>query len=213
MITDLLSPDNGLLVWTLVPLAACSVIGLALILDRLVMAATTRRVPPALRRQVETRLNAGDVETAATLLAGSRPFFLSAIETVLNLRDAPKALRDEAASQALRDALRPLSRRRSGLVTLAALAPMLGLLGTVIGMMAAFQGLETHDGPVDPSIVAGGLWQAMITTAVGLTIAMPCILASAWLKSWTADRARQAGALLTRLSIAVELHDPERTAP
>lgn len=196
--------SHSLTVWTLLPLAACSIVALAVILDRLIAAGSTRRVPAAARRQFDNAIARGDIDAATDILARARPFFAPAIDSVIAMRAAPKALRDEAASQALRDAARGLDRRRSALVTIAALAPMLGLLGTVTGMMEAFRALEAHQGPVDPSIVAGGLWQAMITTAAGLAIALPCLLASAWLKSWSAERVRQAGSLLTRLSIAME---------
>lgn len=203
MLRDLIA-GQGLVAWTLIPLAACSVVALGIILDRLIAAGATRRVPPSARKRFAAALSAGDIDTAGRTLADARPFYIAAIDTVIAMRKAPKALRDEAASQALRDAARRLDQRRSALVTIAALSPMLGLLGTVIGMMEAFRALEAHAGPVEPSVVAGGLWQAMITTAVGLAIAVPCLLTSAWLRSWAAELTRQAGSLLTRLSIAME---------
>ena len=205
MFDTLVSHLSPVTVWTLLPLLACSVVALAIILDRLMAAAGTRRVGPAARARFDAALAEGDIDTAGKALAEARPFYLPAIETVTAHRASAKVLRDEAASQALRDATRNLDRRRSALVTIAALAPMLGLLGTVVGMMSAFQALELHQGPVDPSLVAGGLWQAMITTAAGLAIAVPCLLANAWLRSWSAERVRQAGSLLTRLSIAMEM--------
>ena len=55
---------------------------------------------------------------------------------------------------------------------------MLGLLGTVIGMIDAFKTISTHIGPVAPSLIADGLWNAMLTTAYGLIIALPCLFAA-----------------------------------
>ena len=66
---------------------------------------------------------------------------------------------------------------------------MLGLFGTVLGMIAAFQALQEAGASVDPSALAGGIWVALLTTAGGLAIAMPTSLALSWFESRTeADR-------------------------
>ena len=64
--------------------------------------------------------------------------------------------------------------------SVAQLAPLLGLFGTVLGMIAAFQALQEAGAQVDPSILAGGIWVALLTTAVGLVVAMPTALALSW---------------------------------
>ena len=84
---------------------------------------------------------------------------------------------------------------------------MLGLLGTVIGLMVAFQSLEGTTGPVEPGVVAGGLWQAMITTVIGLIIAVPCLVCHAWFRSRIRYRMADAAALLTALSLAADMQD------
>lgn len=60
----------------------------------------------------------------------------------------------------------------------AVLSPMLGLLGTVLGMIEAFRDIAGQTGPVVPSMIADGLWSAMLTTAYGLSIALPCLFAA-----------------------------------
>ncbi|QGU32234.1 MotA/TolQ/ExbB proton channel family protein [Thermochromatium tepidum ATCC 43061] len=62
------------------------------------------------------------------------------------------------------------------------LSPLLGLLGTVLGMIEAFRRLESAGTQVDPAILSGGIWQALLTTAVGLSIAIPVVLAHTWLE-------------------------------
>jgi len=69
--------------------------------------------------------------------------------------------------------------------TIAQLAPLLGLFGTVLGMIEAFQGLQAGGSSVDPSLLAGGIWVALLTTAVGLAVAMPTSMILAWLESRT----------------------------
>lgn len=78
-----------------------------------------------------------------------------------------------------------LERLRSwlrALEVIAALSPLLGLLGTVLGMIEAFRQLELAGSQVDPSILSGGIWQALLTTAAGLGLAIPVVLAHAWLE-------------------------------
>ena len=75
----------------------------------------------------------------------------------------------------LRSLLRPLE-------LIATLSPLLGLLGTVLGMIEAFRQLEVAGSQVDPAILSGGIWQALLTTAVGLVVAIPVVLAHAWLE-------------------------------
>lgn len=75
----------------------------------------------------------------------------------------------------LRSYLRPLD-------VIATLSPLLGLLGTVLGMIAAFQQMEAAGNRVDPSILSGGIWQALLTTAVGLAVAIPVVMAHNWLE-------------------------------
>jgi biopolymer transport protein ExbB len=58
----------------------------------------------------------------------------------------------------------------------AALSPLLGLLGTVIGMIRAFMVIEGHGASVSPALLAGGIWEALLTTAAGLTVAIPCLM-------------------------------------
>lgn len=78
-----------------------------------------------------------------------------------------------------------LQQLRSHLRTLgfiSTVSPLLGLLGTVIGMIAAFQGIEAAGQQVDPTVLSGGIWQALLTTAVGLAVAIPVSMAHAWLE-------------------------------
>ena len=61
------------------------------------------------------------------------------------------------------------------------LTPLLGLLGTVLGMIAAFRAMEVAGSQVDPSVLSGGIWQALLTTAMGLAIAIPVMAAYNWM--------------------------------
>ncbi|MEM9969748.1 MAG: MotA/TolQ/ExbB proton channel family protein [Pseudomonadota bacterium] len=94
--------------------------------------------------------------------------------------------------------------------SIAQVSPLLGLFGTVLGMIQAFQQLQGAGASVDPSILAGGIWVALLTTAVGLAVAMPVSLILTWLESRVArervfiDKALQM--LLCPADTATEAH-------
>lgn len=75
----------------------------------------------------------------------------------------------------LRSFFRPLE-------VIGSLSPLLGLLGTVMGMIIAFQQMEAAGSQVDPSVLSGGIWQALLTTAVGLSVAIPVVAVHSWLE-------------------------------
>lgn len=95
---------------------------------------------------------------------------------------------DEATAreETTRVARQALYRSREGLRILeliATIAPLLGLLGTVLGMISAFQVLQEAGSRADPSALAGGIWEALLTTAAGMAVAIPAGVALSWFES------------------------------
>jgi biopolymer transport protein ExbB len=116
----------------------------------------------------------------------------------------------EAAERVEALAETALGRLESGfrlLDAIAQTAPLLGLFGTVLGMIEAFQALQGAGSSVDPSILAGGIWVALLTTAVGLAVAMPTGLTLTWFESRVArERLWLEGAL-------ARIRSPQATVP
>jgi len=191
----------------LVPLFACSVIALALIADRGLALMRLQGVSHARALSIRKTASEKGTEEALRELQSGEPFYVAAVKVLKDNLHTDKTLREEAASLELQAAGRELSRRLTGLTTIAGLAPLLGLLGTVIGLMVAFQSLEGSTGPVEPGVVAGGLWQAMITTVIGLIVAVPCLVCHAWFRSRIRYRMADAAALLTALSLAADMQE------
>jgi len=102
---------------------------------------------------------------------------------------ASARVREEVLRQAAAQQQQLLAYRR-GLDLVATLAPLLGLLGTVTGMMQAFGELEATAGRADPGQLAGGIREALLTTAAGLTIALPAAAAVHWIEG-VAEKVRQ----------------------
>lgn len=92
----------------------------------------------------------------------------------------------------LRSWFRPLE-------VIAALAPLLGLFGTVLGMIAAFRELQAAGNQVNPAILSGGIWEALLTTAVGLAVAMPVVAVLNWLERKIDRLAHEMDSTVTRL--------------
>jgi biopolymer transport protein ExbB len=106
---------------------------------------------------------------------------LVALAAAARGRVAPEALREEL-TRVGRARLAALRSHFRLLEIVAGLAPLLGLFGTVLGMIDAFRALEAAGGAVDPAVLSGGIWQALLTTAVGLAVAMPTLAALGWLE-------------------------------
>jgi len=73
--------------------------------------------------------------------------------------------------------VRNLELRLNWLAIIGNITPLLGLLGTVTGMIKVFMSIQSMQGQVNPSLLAGGIWEALITTAAGLTVAIPSVIA------------------------------------
>ena len=94
--------------------------------------------------------------------------------------DPAERVREEVLREAAAQQQR-LNAYTRGLDVIATLAPLLGLLGTVLGMIEAFRELEAAGGRADPGLLAGGIWEALLTTAAGLAIAIPSAAAAHWI--------------------------------
>ncbi len=123
----------------------------------------------------------------------------AAIATLMQ-RDA-----DTAREECARVARAGLAEARTGLRPLdlvITIAPLLGLLGTVLGMIEAFQALQDSGARADPAALAGGIWEALLTTAAGMSVAIPAALALSWFDSVTDRIAHDFEDIATRLFTA-----------
>ena len=98
-------------------------------------------------------------------------------------RNVAQSVIEDEISRIARSRLHDLQRGLRALDAIAQISPLLGLFGTVLGMIEAFQQLQQAGSSVDPSILAGGIWVALLTTAAGLAVAMPASLVLTWLET------------------------------
>ena len=161
--------------WLMWPLLFCSIIVLAISLERLITLQADRIVPSGLLTRVWQQLR--DRELAGESLRDLRDssplgYILAAgISNCGHGREIMKDSIEEAAAQVVHE----LERFLSILGTIANVAPLLGLLGTVLGMIQVFADIMLY-GTGNAADLAGGISQALITTAAGLTIAIPAMI-------------------------------------
>ena len=125
----------------------------------------------------------GKVDAALAHVRGRRSLRAQLVEGAISAA-SDGALDDKAAkAETARVARNLLLRARTGLRPLeliTTIAPLLGLLGTVMGMIAAFQALQEAGARADPATLAGGIWEALLTTAAGMAVAIPAQIALSW---------------------------------
>lgn len=165
-------------------LSAMSVVALAIVFVKLWQFHMARIGDRRSAQQAVWHYRSGRIMEAMTIARGSRNPVCQALFRAMagQRRGLPEAkVRDEVARYC-GDALETLRGWFRPLEVIASLAPLLGLFGTVLGMIEAFQQLEQAGNQVNPAILSGGIWQALLTTAVGLAVAIPVVAVLNWLE-------------------------------
>lgn len=172
--------DGGLFMY---PLLLCSILGLAVILVKFVTLRLAKVQTSRLLDQVHTMVRGGRLDQAMDLCANTRGPVASIVLTGLHLYKERSSTRaEQAITHAGRIEMAFLEKGLVVLATISNVAPLIGFLGTVAGMIMAFGAIESA-GEVEATLVAGGIKVALITTATGLAIAIPVNIAHNWFVS------------------------------
>ena len=166
-------------------LAGLSLSALTVILVKLWQWWVQRPRPKGVVEQALAQLEKGKRLQAVILVQGQRNYRAQLISRTLRLLENGALSVEEVKNESLRLARSSVAKLNSYLRILeviASLAPLLGLLGTVLGMIEAFQAMEAAGTRVNPAVLSGGIWQALLTTAVGLSIAIPVSMTNSWLE-------------------------------
>tara|TARA_R110001592_G_scaffold234979_1_gene492832 strand:+ start:523 stop:1233 length:711 start_codon:yes stop_codon:yes gene_type:complete len=181
---------GGPVVWVL---SVFSVVAVMIALLKLWQLLRSRESDAVLKEAIDLLQQGKAAEAQARLqtMRGPRAVLLG--HTIRLLRQGALTA-DEVGAEVTRIARSTLAPFESGLRTLeviATLSPLLGLLGTVMGMIAAFQAMQAAGSQVNPAVLSGGIWQALLTTAVGLAVAIPVSLLHSWFERRHEVRATQ----------------------
>lgn len=165
----------------MIPILICSILALAIFVERLIFFAKMRKKGKNIETTVVSLMDQGrdkDAQEQARQSDSPMGRILSAAMDVMHLdRETLETVMIDTTDEEIRE----LSAHVQTLATIANIAPLLGLLGTVFGMIKAFMVIQEMGGKVNAAVLAGGIWEAMLTTAFGLAVALPVMMAHSYL--------------------------------
>lgn len=159
----------------------CSVIALTIFLERMIRFARLRVRGDGFVEKLVRHLKDGEDHQAYELALAANTPMGRILAQGMTARDQDRETLETVLVHATDEEVRGLSRYIQALATIGNIAPLLGLMGTVLGMIKAFMVIEQTGGKVNASVLAGGIWEAMLTTAVGLAVALPTMVAHSYL--------------------------------
>ena len=154
----------------MIPLFLLSLVAIYVIAERWRSLNNSRIEVDGFLRTVESMLKDGDRERALTYCDGIDKPLARILKAGIRRLGRPIRDIEDALSNAGKKEIYHLEKRMNWLATIAGVAPLIGFTGTVTGMIEAFMDIQSLQGNVNPSVLAGGIWEALITTATGLIV-------------------------------------------
>jgi biopolymer transport protein ExbB len=206
----------------MVPIIACALVGLAIIVERLIYFFLTGANYAKFKEMLLERMRSSDLGLVSCMISpdgsGSpakrffqwvrsqrwnrSPYVKIATAYVENIGKGHRS-REEALKRIGSEEIERMERNFKALSAISHVSPLLGLLGTVTGIIAAFTVISELGGQVDVSALAGGIWEAMLTTAAGLSVAIPTQLAYLYFEKVVSARANRMSYTVTYLNEAL----------
>ena len=163
---------GGFIMWLIL---ACSVVGLMVIIDRFIVLRKAKINIPAFMVRMRGYIKKRDISGAISHCMEENSPVSNIIRKGLKKYKLGHERVQEAIENAGRQEISKLEKGLPILATVAGIAPLLGFLGTVTGMITAFMTIQDLQGSANPSDLAGGIWEALITTAFGLIVGIPAL--------------------------------------
>lgn len=170
---------GGVINWMIL---AMSVVAVIMTIYLLMTVTTSREVPQQLVKRAQAQIRAGDLRGAYEMCEGRDELFARVLEAGLRRGGHDRYVIQEAMESEGERGATALWQRISYLNNIGAIAPLMGLLGTVWGMIRAFSGIAFENSAAKGLVMAEGVAQAMITTACGLMLAIPALLVYYYLR-------------------------------
>lgn len=161
--------------WTMVPIILCSVTAMAIVVERFWTLQSKRVNPVGLLDRIREMHNKNQIDARRIQIVQQHSLLGRVLAAGLNNLHQSREIMKESIEDTGRHVALELGRYLNTLGTIANITPLLGLLGTVIGMIKLFAVITQH-GSGDASILAGGIAEALVSTAAGLTVAIPSVM-------------------------------------
>lgn len=189
--------------WGMIPILVCSAVGLAIVLERFWTLRRSAVLPPGLGEQVRGWARSQQLTPAHIQSLRENSPLGELLAGALDVRNRPRAEIKERIEDTGRYVVHGLERYLSSLGTIALIGPLLGLLGTVLGLIRMFLAVMVS-GVGDPMKMAGGIGEALVCTASGLVVAIPAYILHRYFRSrvrgYVVEMEKQASGLLDALS-------------
>ena len=156
--------------WLMLPIFIASVIAVAIIIDRYIVIRKSKLNAPVFLVKIRSLLKRNDINGAIRYCVEEKSPASNIIRKGLKKHNFGHERVSEAINNAGKQEINKLEKGLSVLATISGVAPLLGFLGTVTGMISAFMNIESLQGAANPSDLAGGIWEALLTTAFGLAV-------------------------------------------
>lgn len=156
--------------FVMVPITLLSLLAIYVIAERWRVLDNSKMDNQQFLNSLEQNLKRGDMKEALQYCDDMDKPFSRIMKQGIKRLGRPIQDIDDAIKNAGKREVHLLEKKMDWLATIAGVAPLLGFLGTVTGMIQAFQQIQTLEGNVNPSVLAGGIWEALITTASGLAV-------------------------------------------
>jgi biopolymer transport protein ExbB len=159
----------------IVPIILCSIVAMAIVFERLIALKTSKIIPKHLVAKVWKLYKSKKLDsTQIKQIRDESPLGRILAAGLVNMNHSREVMK-ESIEETGRQVVHKLEKFLNALGTIAAITPLLGLLGTVIGMIKVFTAIMVH-GVGNPGVLAGGISEALITTAAGLSVAIPTLM-------------------------------------
>ena len=161
---------GGVVMWFIL---AASLLGTYIIIQKLITLSRAKVDGSKFVLQIRSVMSKGDIAAALSLCSESASPLSNILRSgLMKMKLTHEEVKD-AVDNAARTEVYKLERGLGLLASIAGIAPLLGFLGTVTGMIGAFRVIEINEGVVNPQLLAGGIWEALLTTAFGLFVGIP----------------------------------------
>lgn len=160
----------------MIPLTVLSVLAVYVFIERYIAITTASKIDKTFMDQIQTYMLRGDIQLATNLCQQQNTPIARMVEKGIKRLGKPLRSIEVAIENEGKLELMKLEKNLAILATVSGVAPMIGFLGTVTGMITAFYQISNAGSTVDPSMLAGGIYQALITTAAGLIIGIPAYI-------------------------------------
>jgi len=157
------------------PIFLASIIAFAIIIERLIFFKKSKENPDEILKTIKALVNNKNPSKVDSSQINDGPVSRMLAVGAEAQKDPVWKLEEKLAING-REEIQGLRKNLRGLEVIATISPLMGLLGTVMGMVKAFNKVAQYKGQVDPSLLAGGIWEALLTTAAGLAIAIPIVI-------------------------------------